>query len=937
MSGTPSQRGAAPTPESVAFTKLAPPRMNARIIAREPLLGRLLAARRRRCIVVTGQAGSGKTTLLASWRQQLLPLGFDVAWLTLTPEDDQPSRLLDDLVASLAEVDPAIARDAALLSDDTIEPSPDMAESVVIALVRGMGAHPRELVLVLDDLHHVTQERALEVLQWLIDYAPANLHVALTSRAAVRLSLDRLRSQDQTLDLDLRDLLFSPEETARFLKLELGELDARTVKHLHDCTDGWIAGLQLLSLDWKRKNLGASVADRKPGHTPLPPLSLRDAVAFRRYLEQEVLARLTRGELDMLARVAPCSRFCASLCATLLGQPAAIAEALQALVRLESDNLFVVPIEGTGAETWYRLHPLLREMMLARFSALNEDTQREVHARAWTWFRDRGQLEEAVRHAVQAGESAQAAGLMEACAQSLFMRGERRALNALLQQLPAEQLERSPKLRLWLARTLMFLREPAESMRVLDRLTLELPASDAADRFHIAMVQAALAVQRDDSDSVLALLPRLEQPPPGIDAQSLGGRNNILSWLYMHHGDYEAARRVQLDGAPIIVDGLPLVGTASGSLHGRCLVGMSYLLEGQVTQAERIYRAVAAEAEQGGKACADAYYLAIALLGDVLYEQNDMQQARELLEDKLDVLERISLPDALMRVLRLLSAAHWQLGNRLEAQAYLERLEDYAVEHQLDRLLAHSLYDQVQLRLLAGELVAAETTLARLASIDARHPDSTRNLLGEIRVLTERARVRMAVALGNLDDAASRLPPLIALCERRGQQRAAAHLLAIGAAIDARRGRPDSSRAQLLESLNRGHRLGLVRTLLVADPSMRRLIDELARTEALDPVMSFYAERLLSSRPRGIGHSDAPEAAAGARAPLGDESDALSDRELEILRLLAQAMPNKKIARALGLSPQTVKWYLSRIYGKLSVSGRDEAVARVRDMGLVGA
>ncbi|MNV75576.1 HTH-type transcriptional regulator AlkS [compost metagenome] len=160
-------------------------------------------------------------------------------------------------------------------------------------------------------------------------------------------------------------------------------------------------------------------------------------------------------------------------------------------------------------------------------------------------------------------------------------------------------------------------------------------------------------------------------------------------------------------------------------------------------------------------------------------------------------------------------------------------------------------------------------------------------------------------------------------------------LLVRSAAVDAQRGCGESARRKLRDALQRGHRLGLLRSLVDADPMARRMLDELARTESLDPVLAFYVERLLAVRTR----PEAPvDGAAATGAPGTSDAtpaglEAFSEREVEMLRLLAQAMPNKKIARALGLSPETVKWYLSRIYGKLRVSGRDEAVARVRDLG----
>ena len=168
------ERPPASSAKPLVSTKLVPPRSAGRVVAREALLARLMEGRRRRCVVLQGPAGCGKTTTLVAWRQALLPLGFDVAWLTLTPEDNEPSRLLDYLLASVAQVAPAATQEAAAYAGRGVDS--EAMERALIALVRGIAAHPRELVLVLDDLHHLTDPRIHEALQWLLDYAPANLH-----------------------------------------------------------------------------------------------------------------------------------------------------------------------------------------------------------------------------------------------------------------------------------------------------------------------------------------------------------------------------------------------------------------------------------------------------------------------------------------------------------------------------------------------------------------------------------------------------------------------------------------------------------------------------------------------------------------------------------------------------------------------------------------
>lgn len=912
------------TPPSVDGSKLMPPRSAWRTLQRSALVARLLDARRLRCTVVQGPAGFGKTTLLALWRQALLPLGFDVAWLSLAAGDDALPCFIDGLLASLAEVDPALVHEAADLAAAACDAHG--VERLAIGLVRRMAEHPRDLVLVLDDVHQLGNPLILEALQWLLDNAPPRLHLAFGSRHTLPLAMDRLQAQQQLLALGPSDLRFTSAEADEFLRQQLGEIDARTTRQLHAQADGWAAGLQLLAADLRARRRTPVRPGQAPAQLPTP-MQLRDAGAFARYFDQEVLAALTAPEVQMLVSASACSRFCAPLLAALVDQPDGLAQAAALLQHLQTDNLFIGEIDGLPGERWYRLHPLLREALLARFQAREADARQLLHGRAWAWLRVHGPIEDAIGHAVHAGAAAEAADLIERHAQALIVRGERSKLFELVALLPPALVRGRIKLRLWLARSQLQQREIDACAAGVAQLALDIPSGDLHDRYALAMLQTTLAVQRDDTASALAVLPQLLDAPPGTDAFAIGGRNNLLSWLYMHRGEFERARRVQLDAPPPLVGGVPLLGTPAGSLQGRCLVGLSYALEGQMAQAERTYRAVLREAAHCGRTGVDPAALATALLGDVLYERNDLQAARALLEARIDVLERVSIPDSVLRVFRVLAACQSLAGHPQEALAWMDRLEDYALRHRLDRLLAHALADRTLLHLIGGGHGAAQATLQRLVDLQGRHAAAGASALGEIDELTQRVQVRWLIAVGDLEAAAARLAPLTALCEARGRWRSVVQLRLQRAIVDARCDRPQAAADHVVAALQQGHRLGLLRTLIDAGRGSRGLIGGVARTRPLDPVLAFYAEQLLATRtPAAAG----PAAAASPPAL----AEAFNERELDVLRLLAQAMPNKKIARVLALSPETVKWYLSRIYAKLQVSGRDEAVARVRDLRL---
>ncbi|MNO45130.1 Serine/threonine-protein kinase PknK [compost metagenome] len=892
----------------VASTKVLPPRGARHLMPREALIARLLEARRQRCVVIQGPAGCGKTSTLLAWRRELLSLNFDVAWLSLAGEDNDLARFSSCLLASLAEVDPAMVREAAILVG---RENDDLAmEHWVITLVQGIAQHKQELVLVLDDLHHLSDTRIFQVLQWLLEYAPAHFRLVLGSRTAVPMphALARLRAQGLLSEFDLRDLRFSAAESERFLREYLGKIDKRDAEVLHELTDGWAAGLQLFAVDLKARQGGN-----------YPHVQVRDAGAFASYFEQEVLANLAPDDLALLLRASISNRFCASLCAALFGQPHALPKMLNRLARLDGSNLFITKIETHDRESWYRMHPLLREVLRGQLAEHPEIDQQALHAIARGWFSERGYLDEAVRHAIQAGDTQAAADIVEAWAYDLLARGDLSQLASLLRRIPEEQMQERFGLQLVVAHRHLYARDYAALEQAVTRLDGMRERLAPDQRYALTLLHGGIALQRDDSDAALALLPELLAIPEDADDFAQTGRSNVLAWLYMYQGEYEHARAI-LDA------GERPGGSPRRSLVGRCMAGMSLILEGRITQAEHIFREVLQEAEQQGPAYGTVAFMAAGLLASALYELNECESVCQLLEPRIGVLERASLPEAVLQALLMLSSSHWQAGRRLEAHAQIDRLEEYASAYGLDRLLVSSLIVRHSFFLQQGEIEQAKATLERIETLAAGYSDN-RGIAGDIRMVAQRAQAEERIHRKDFATAAEVLAPLIATCEESKRWRRVASLRMLLAIAEQGRGNDEAARAQMIEALRLGHQLGLLRSLLSVSHRVPKMLARLLEETSLDPVLEFYIQRLLAASAQATQE-------AGTHAAPGPVIGTLSDRESEVLALLAHAMPNKKIARALGVSPETVKWHLKNIYGKLGVTGRDEAIARMRDLGL---
>ncbi|CAG2143992.1 HTH-type transcriptional regulator MalT [Cupriavidus yeoncheonensis] len=886
---------------SIEPAKLAPPRPSHLLFARDALMSRLQDARRQRCILLQAAAGSGKTGTLLAWRRLLLGLDYDVAWLTLSHDDNSPSRFLDSLSAALAQTVPAV-------DDPTLWPDPvgaDALEHRVIRLVQALAQHPHDLVLMLDDLRHIDDPDVFRVLQWLLDYAPPNLHLALAARTAPPLSLTRLQARGLATEIGMSDLRFSAEETEAYLAEQAEGALPGDAAEIHRLTAGWVTGLRIIASEMPGR--------RHPGWRDAKAHAI-DAVGD--YFDREVLSALPAADVELLATMAMCQRISGPLCADVL-RAVDDGPALSArLARLEAGGFVLARTDDAGDETWYRIHPLLREVLLARLAGVPEAVVQERHGAACAWFRAHGMLDDAVHHAVQAGDVDAAACMVEDCAYDLLVKGELSRLVGLLRRLPLAELRARFGLLLVSAYYAMYTCQFDVAHESLARIAARRKALDGRQRYAEALVRAGLALQQDDLDTVLAMVPILRDGiPPEADDFSWNCRSNILGWAYVYQGQYDQARAVVEEAAA------RGAGTRS-RLLGDCLTAMSLTVEGRLGEAERAVRETLEASGARGAAAIGLSSMSAGLLADILYEVNDTEAAVALLEPRMNVLERASLPDTVLHACRVLSRAHWLAGRLSQAIAAIDRLESYAGRFGIDRLLVEAYAMRLHCHHALGETQGANTTLRQLDAIGRRHADEA----------TETARRVQSVVRQAHDDVLFQTCDFDAFVARatRKPERASLHPMHAAslelrlALAQHRLGRPQPARDHLRRALVIGHQLGLVRTLLDVSPDLFGQVGALLDAAPLDPVLDFYVKRLRAE--------DAGAPSRAAAQPGAEAIDQLSEREREVLELVAQAMPNKKIAVVLNLAPETIKWHLKNIYAKLGVSGRGGAAARLRDL-----
>jgi LuxR family transcriptional regulator, maltose regulon positive regulatory protein len=414
----------------IARTKLEAPPARPGLVPRGALVSLLAGAAHTRVTLLSAPAGSGKTTLLAQWHQSA-PARQPFAWLSLDEGDDDPVRFWTCVIEALRVAVPGIAdrAEGALRS-----PGTSVEEVFVPLLVNELSAMPQRLVLVLDDLHTVSDERIHRSLISFVERLPATVHLAVATRSDPPWPmLPRLRVRDQMVEIRSGQMRFSEREAGSYLAGLGLELAAEQVVSIRQRTEGWAAGLQLA---------GLSLRDNPAAHGAAPT---GDDRHIADYFAAEVLDRLGAEERRFLLRTSILERMCGPLCdAVTEGDGAA-----ELLADLERRNLFVVALDRQ--RRWYRYHHLFADLLRTRLAAEDPGAEPRLHRRAAQWLASEGAIAEAIGHAIAAGDDRLIAELVADHWLTFFNRGWLATVHRWLGSLSPDLVESEP--RLWLART----------------------------------------------------------------------------------------------------------------------------------------------------------------------------------------------------------------------------------------------------------------------------------------------------------------------------------------------------------------------------------------------------------------------------------------------------------------------------------------------------
>lgn len=891
-------------------TKFFLPRARSKLVARPRLVEQLDAGLRKPLTLISAPAGYGKTTLLSDWRARL-GSEYPLAWLSLDPDDNNLARFLTYVSAALETLDPTLPQD---LAPQLRLPQLPPMEELIAALVNGASTSPEDFALVLDDCHVITDPAIHAALGYLLDHLPPKMHLVMLTRADPPIPLAKLRARGDMAELRAGDLRFTTEEATVFLNAVMGlNLSDGNVSALDQRAEGWAVGLQIAAL---------SLQNRADADAFISAFAGSNRYILD-YLSEEVIHGQSEEVRTFLLQTSILDRLCGPLCDAVLD---GTHDSAQMLVELERRNLFLIPLDDE--RLWYRYHHLFSDLLFQRLKQTRPEVINGLYERAAAWLERNGYLENAIGYALKAQNYDLAARLMDQIRSNVLGRGDIRSMFTWLNILPQDMVRKDPELSLGFASCLTmagYFESAEEWLRLAEENFGPLVASDphaALRALVIPIYRSIFARFRGDFPTAIALCQDVLARAPAAEIRYIGVAHLFLGHAHFYSGDTQTAERILTDA---IQENLAS-GHLQAYLNSCHNLAQLRVLQGRLREAGEIYeRAALAVKDQSPPVSAGAEH---ACLGDLYREWNRLEAAAIEIEKGLQLAEAgdhvFFLEDVYLARVRLaLSQRDWEA-----AQDYLQKAEQVVRRSPASLEIQFVRTWQARLQLAQGHLAEAGQWAGTMET-EAQGLETTARLtLQQEFALLTLARIRLA--LGKAEQAASLLERLSAAAGAAGRHGRVLEAQLLLALADQAAGRETRAAERLARVLAQAEPEGYVRLFIDEGAAMAKLLYKL--TTQTTAHLRDYVEKLTAA----YLHEEAERQVYRAKGPQGDALiKPLSERELEVLRLIAAGKTNQEIAAGLCIAIGTVKRHVINIYTKLDAKNRTEAVAKAHELDLL--
>jgi LuxR family maltose regulon positive regulatory protein len=908
-------------------TKLYIPRLRRTLVARPRLSGPLSRGPDARLTLISAPAGFGKTTLLAAWLAEAAAENRSVAWLSLDERDRQPARFWTYVITALQTVLPGVGASVLPLLQSARPP----IESVLSSVLNDLSAAVNEIDLVLDDYHLVDGPDVRTGMEFLLEHLPPQVHLVISSRADPLLPLARLRARGELVEIRAADLRFTPDEVTAYFNDVIGlDLPPKDIVALEERTEGWIAALQLAGLSLQgRDDVGGFIAG-----------FAGDDRYIVDYLVEEVLQQQTEQIRTFLLRTCLLDRLSGPLCDAVTGEPGGRAT----LAALDRANLFLVPLDDS--RHWYRYHHLFADVLQAHLVDERPEEVVDLHRRASRWYDANGHPSAAVRHAVAAGDVERAADMIEVAIPDLRRNRQDATIRGWLDVIPYDVVRMRPVLAIGLIGGLMVgaetegveerLRDVERWLRPADADRAGAPAPGAgmvvADPAELArlpgaieMYRAGLALIRGDVPATLLHAQLAIDRAADDDDTVRAGAAGLSGLALWSRGDLDAAHRAYSR----CVEGLRRAGNFSDILGCSITLADIRSTQGRLSDALRTFEDGLQLAPQDAgtvlRGTADMY----VGMSQIACERGDLKAAIEHLERSRELGEHTGLGQNPYRWRVAMAGVLESQGDLAGALTLLEDAQ---------RVYMGDFSPNVRpVPALRARVLAAQGRWAQAMDWAAEHGLSADDPLAYVREFEHVTLARVLLARHAADGdgsslvmAAQLLQRLLLAATTGGRTGTVIEILVLQARTLQASGNPAAAAAALERALTLAEPEGYVRVFVGAGAPMRSLLAAVPDRR----VGRHYLQRLLAAA--ALDGAAAPGQPPAERAtPRPGPVEQLSERELDVLRLLATDLDGPAIAQRLFVSVNTMRTHTKSIYTKLGVNNRRSAVRRAQERGLL--
>ena len=905
-------------PDNLLATKVHVPPLHGNLVSRTDLVTRLNdgIARGCRLTLISAPAGYGKSTLLSEWQAQS---NLQVAWLSLEKGENTPARFWTYFVAALNTLEQVQqANIGSSILQATRTPQPGSMEVQIAELINQLSTLDDPICLVLDDLHALSESQIHQDLTFLIEHLPQDahsLHLVATSRMDPPWPLARWRASCELNELRATDLRFGYEETKQFLQGALNcKLSPQEITALHDRTEGWIAGLQMAAF-----SMQARLNKQGPESVSLFIKTFSGSNRFiLDYLLDEVFSQQSEELRSFMYQTSILDQLTAPLCDAVIDKPGSQAY----LDQLDRANLFLIPLDEE--QRWYRYHHLFGEVLRKQLKHFCPERIPQLQQRASDWYAENHMPSEAIRHALDAGDIDRVHQAVAGNALAMLENAELFDVLRNFDELSSHQVSSNP----WLCMAYAWAKAYADPSIGMDELLEQAEHSLASvENFsekrhlssHLAAIRAYLAWMNGEAELALEFVKRAMENLPEEDWAARTHLLNIQGLALQYQGDFLEATRSFEQALAVGKK----IGRVHELLYTSCNLAYALLLQSQLHEAFSLCQIAVYKTEGVGQSSQRYPVLAhaYATKSNILLEWNQLEPAVSLARQAVALADQWGQADAINFALSSLSETLGAAGEFEEAFAVNRRAIQLAgsISPWYARISAEN---EIMLLLAKGDVPAAAAKFGEFFQTFLQDKNQ-KHLFMEMSLLYQQNRFSDVIDIlnGTLDDLLQKGWSLLWI-----------KLLPIYALSLQALGRAEEAQQALERCLAAAEPEGYIRIFVEREAPMAALLKSIRsrgfKYEYITKLLAAFKLPNETPKPEKAGPAPLDAACANLVEPL-------SERELEVLRLLNSHLSVPEIAGEIMIAPTTLRTHIRNIYLKLDVHGRLESLQKARDPGLI--